>query len=467
VSKDFIAQTGDPTATGSGGESFDSYIYNKDPQGAPVARYFTPEITNKLKHTTKGTVSMAVAPTDPPGCGSQFFITLADKIDYLDGKHAVFGHVVEGLDTLDKINEAFLDKDGRPLKDIRIRHVEVLEDPYPDPPNMISPPPSPIRPPDATGSFVRIADDEDPFTEVPEEEAEAQRRATAANSSALTLEMIGVLPFAAVRPPENILFVCKLNPITQDEDLELIFSRFGKILSCEIVRDKKTGDSLQYAFIEFDEQQAAEQAYFKMQNVLVDDRRIWVDFSQSVAKMGSAMRANFGAGRGRGGRGGGGGGRGGRGGPPSRDSGYGERANRDRPLPEGYGRSRSTSPRRDRDDRDRSPRRDRDDRDRDDRRSERRDDRDDRRSDRRDDRRRDERDRDRDRERKDRSDRDRRDRDRDRDDRRDRDRDDRRDRDRERDRRDRDRDPHRDDRRDRDRDDRRRDDRRDRGRDRR
>jgi peptidyl-prolyl cis-trans isomerase-like 4 len=69
---------------------------------------------------------MAVAPTDPPGCGSQFFVTLADGIDYLDGKHCVFGHVVEGFETLDKINEAFLDKDGRPLQDIRIRHVEVL-----------------------------------------------------------------------------------------------------------------------------------------------------------------------------------------------------------------------------------------------------------------------------------------------------------------------------------------------------
>lgn len=69
---------------------------------------------------------MAVAPTQPPGCGSQFFITLTDKIDYLDGKHAVFGHVIEGLDTLDRINDAFLDKEGRPLQDIRIRHVEVL-----------------------------------------------------------------------------------------------------------------------------------------------------------------------------------------------------------------------------------------------------------------------------------------------------------------------------------------------------
>lgn len=63
------------------------------------------------------------------GAGSQFFVTLADDIEYLDGKHAVFGHVVEGQEpggTLDKINETFTDQEQRPLKDIRIRHVIVL-----------------------------------------------------------------------------------------------------------------------------------------------------------------------------------------------------------------------------------------------------------------------------------------------------------------------------------------------------
>ena len=68
----------------------------------------------------------------------------------------------------------------------------------------------------------------------------------------------------------------------KDDDLELIFSRFGKILSCEVIRDRKTGDSLQYAFIEFEKKESAEQAYFKMENVLIDDHRIHVDFSQSV-----------------------------------------------------------------------------------------------------------------------------------------------------------------------------------------
>jgi peptidyl-prolyl cis-trans isomerase-like 4 len=78
--------------------------------------------------------------------------------------------------------------------------------------------------------------------------------------------------------------------VNTDEDLELIFSRFGKILSCEVIRDKRTGDSLQYAFIEYEEQSSCEQAYFKMQGVLIDDHRIHVDFSQSVSKLSDTWR---------------------------------------------------------------------------------------------------------------------------------------------------------------------------------
>lgn len=52
-----------------------------------------------------------------------------------------------------------------------------------------------------------------------------------------------------------------------------------------MIRDRQTGDSLQYAFIEFADRKSCEEAYFKMDNVLIDDRRIHVDFSQSVAKM--------------------------------------------------------------------------------------------------------------------------------------------------------------------------------------
>ncbi|THH07177.1 hypothetical protein EW145_g3564 [Phellinidium pouzarii] len=284
VSKDFLAQTGDPTATGTGGESIWSYVSAQKGQTS-VQRYFTPEIIPHFKHTSKGTVSMAVAPEldgQRGGCGSQFFITLTENIDYLDGKHAVFGHVVEGLDTLDKLNDIYVDQDGRPLKDVRIRHVEILDDPFDDPSGLLIPDSPPTKPPD---NSTRIAEDEDPLQTLPEEEEDKERRKRAAAASALTLEMVGDLPFANVRPPENVLFVCKLNPVTRDEDLDLIFSRFGQIISCQVIRDKQTGDSLQYAFIEFDKREEAEQAYFKMQNVLIDDRRIWVDFSQSVARL--------------------------------------------------------------------------------------------------------------------------------------------------------------------------------------
>ena len=121
---------------------------------------------------------------------------------------------------------------------------------------MVVPDAPPTRPLD---NSTRIAEDEDALQEIPEDEAEAERRKKAAAASALTLEMVGDLPFANVRPPENVLFVCKLNPVTRDEDLELIFSRFGVIMSCQVIRDKKTGDSLQYAFIEFDKREDAEQ----------------------------------------------------------------------------------------------------------------------------------------------------------------------------------------------------------------
>jgi peptidyl-prolyl cis-trans isomerase-like 4 len=229
--------------------------------------------------------------TDPGErlAGSQFIITLGDNLDYLDGKAAVFGHVVEGFDALETINSAFVDDNGRPLKDIRIRHTVILDDPFPDPPGLVEPDKSPV-PSAAQLATVRIADDEELEVEEDQETLEKLRREREAKAQALTLEMVGDLPFAEVKPPENILFVCKINPVTVSEDLELIFSRFGKILSCEIIKDKKTGDSLQYAFIEFENQKDCEQAYFKMQDVLIDDHRIHVDFSQSVSRLSEHWR---------------------------------------------------------------------------------------------------------------------------------------------------------------------------------
>jgi peptidyl-prolyl cis-trans isomerase-like 4 len=75
----------------------------------------------------------------------------------------------------------------------------------------------------------RLGADDDEGNDISPEELERMTRKREAEARALTLEMVGDLPFAEIKPPENVLFVCKLNPVTRDEDLELIFSRFGKI----------------------------------------------------------------------------------------------------------------------------------------------------------------------------------------------------------------------------------------------
>jgi peptidyl-prolyl cis-trans isomerase-like 4 len=122
------------------------------------------------------------------------------------------------------------------------------------------------------------------------EELEEMIRSKEAHTNAVILESLADIPDAEIKPPENVLFVCKLNPVTQDEDLYTIFSRFGTVTSAEIIRDYKTGDSLCYAFIEFETKEACERAYFKMDNCLIDDRRIHVDFSQSVSKLWGQFR---------------------------------------------------------------------------------------------------------------------------------------------------------------------------------
>lgn len=292
VQPNFSFQTGDPLGPASKESDGGSSIWGL--LAGPPKKTFPATFNPKLKHLERGTVSMATAPhpSDPDVrlAGSQFIVTLGDNTDYLDGRASIFGKVVEGFDALEKINTAITDKDGNPLVDIRIKHTVVLDDPYPDPAGLREPSSSP-PPSKAQLATVRIADDADLDEEVDEEDAAKKRREAEARAQALTLEMMGDLPFAEVKPPENVLFVCKLNPVTRDEDLELIFSRFGKILSCEVIRDKKTGDSLQYAFIEYEEKSASEAAYFKMQGVLIDDRRIHVDFSQSVSKLSDVWRS--------------------------------------------------------------------------------------------------------------------------------------------------------------------------------
>ncbi|EPS58333.1 hypothetical protein M569_16482, partial [Genlisea aurea] len=81
VQKDFIAQTGDPSGTGTGGDSVYKFLYGDQ------ARFFSDEIHLDVRHLKMGTVAMASAGENLNA--SQFYITLHDNLDYLDGKHTV------------------------------------------------------------------------------------------------------------------------------------------------------------------------------------------------------------------------------------------------------------------------------------------------------------------------------------------------------------------------------------------
>ncbi|ETE67174.1 Peptidyl-prolyl cis-trans isomerase-like 4 [Ophiophagus hannah] len=245
VQRDFIIQTGDPLGTGRGGESIFCKLYGDQ------ARFFEAEKVPRIKHKKKGTVSMVNNGSDQHG--SQFLITTGENLDYLNGVHTVFGEVTEGMDVLMKINESFVDKDFVPYQDIRINHTVILDDPFDDPSGLAIPDRSPEPTKEQLDSGRIGADEEiDDFKGRSTDEVEEILAEKEAKTQAILLEMVGDLPDADIKPPENVLFVCKLNPVTTDEDLEIIFSRFGLIKSCEVIRDWKTGESLCYAFIEFE-----------------------------------------------------------------------------------------------------------------------------------------------------------------------------------------------------------------------
>ncbi|TRY84242.1 hypothetical protein DNTS_008749 [Danionella cerebrum] len=117
VVPEFIIQGGDPTGTGTGGES----IYG---------RPFKDEFHSRLRFIRRGLVAMANA--GPHDNGSQFFFTLG-RADELNNKHTIFGKVTgDTVYNMLRLADVACDGDERPLNPHKIRSTEVLHCPFDD-----------------------------------------------------------------------------------------------------------------------------------------------------------------------------------------------------------------------------------------------------------------------------------------------------------------------------------------------
>ncbi|CAB3983107.1 peptidyl-prolyl cis-trans isomerase-like 2 [Paramuricea clavata] len=112
--RNFMIQGGDPTGTGRGGES----------AWGPA---FKDEFKPNLTHTGRGILSMANSGANTNK--SQFFITYR-SCRHLDNKHSVFGRVVGGMDTINKMEKIECDEKDRPKELIKISNVSVFVNPF-------------------------------------------------------------------------------------------------------------------------------------------------------------------------------------------------------------------------------------------------------------------------------------------------------------------------------------------------
>lgn len=119
VIKGFMIQGGDPTGTGTGGPGY-----------CIKGEFKENGVDNNLSHT-RGVISMART-SDPNSAGSQFFICDADDT-FLDGQYAAFGHVVSGMDVVDKIAASRAGYNDKPVKAVIIQSAVVEDEPIEEP----------------------------------------------------------------------------------------------------------------------------------------------------------------------------------------------------------------------------------------------------------------------------------------------------------------------------------------------
>jgi cyclophilin family peptidyl-prolyl cis-trans isomerase len=105
----FVIQTGDPTGTGRGGSE----------------RSIKLEIHPDLKHDRAGIVGMARS-QDPDSATSQFYITLGPA-PHLDGKYAIFGRVIEGLEVVMAIGQVEVGPGDRPVVPVELKSISMQQ----------------------------------------------------------------------------------------------------------------------------------------------------------------------------------------------------------------------------------------------------------------------------------------------------------------------------------------------------
>ncbi|NLC85188.1 MAG: peptidylprolyl isomerase [Ruminococcaceae bacterium] len=111
VIKGFMIQGGCPEGSGMGGPGY-----------TITGEFSANRVNNPLKHS-RGVISMARS-MNPNSAGSQFFIMHQDS-PHLDGQYAAFGHVIEGMDVVDKIAATKTGSQDRPVEEQKIASIEI------------------------------------------------------------------------------------------------------------------------------------------------------------------------------------------------------------------------------------------------------------------------------------------------------------------------------------------------------